>query len=1132
MVRPNTIASSIQLEIVPYNENNPAGEGELADNCPLVSVTRSIVRADGSTNSSTITNPNQLEIGDFIGLPNSSGWHFLKGDNEVTYTALDCGGNEISCSLIVTVVDDEPATITCPAIPPVLTTSSDGEGDCLVCDVVTPGFINDYDFANWTFASQVNEPGAVNGALQPGAIFPGGALGLLGTDGFAMSAPYDDQFIFNTPGSSQASQSTYSIAIPQTGTLQFDWAFPAPSGGEFGYILNGTYTQLANSFDAGNESVSVNMGDTFEFIVYGNLQEVVLGPFPAGVSVSVTNMFVATAPFASLLPTYDDNCPMPTLDSDVQACYGPGWNSITYTITDCGGNISECTVDFMVNDDEDPVITSCPSDQTVNNDPGLCSASLDVAPEATDNCEHTITYFVVGATSASGSADPADGYAPLNNFAFNVGESTVFLTAVDAAGNESPICVFNITVNDNELPVLSCPADVTIGTSANGTGDCSTSVDGLQVPITDNCCVSNALYYVSNGGTTEGPFIVDGTMPPSAALTVDLSGYVFEKGESLVTVEAWDCNGNGNDCSFTVTVADDEAPAFTDCPADIVKESVDGDCSALVTWTEPQLANATDNCLPDCPVTLAGPYISTDADEDNMDLDMGTMQNIQSNGNAFGIFPVGMRWIKYSLTDDAGNVAWCIVKVTVEDNEAPTAVACPADFTVNQDLDCNPTFNLGDYSGLPVFDDNCAIVSIAQVPANGTAYTPADGDVIAVTVTATDGAGLTASCSFNVTIEDNSGPTIACPANQTVYSSAADVDGDCQLELPDYTGAGTAQNSCGNEDPTVTQSPAAGNTYTAGMTVTVTLTATDGAGNQTSCDFDVTFADDVLPTGVCAADPATATAPVGGCSAPVSLTPPTITDCGAVTIWGKRSDLGEDLTSANGYAGEFEACETTVTWYAQDAAGNIAEICENTVTVVEPLNEDNEPTAICQGALVLGLKNNGEVELCAETYGINSFDNCDNSTLTYQIHIVGQPIAECITFDCSHIGEQQICLIVTDCSGNQDLCYSTVTIQDKRDPFIQCPADITIECHVDNGGAPATGPALPVINPFDQIGFDNWNNVVDAGQDAANGITGYAQGWDNCSGEVSFSDESTQGNDPTQCDYYSYTVTQNMDYSR
>jgi extracellular elastinolytic metalloproteinase len=63
--------------------------------------------------------------------------------------------------------------------------------------------------------------------------------------------------------------------------------------------------------------------------------------------------------------------------------------------------------------------------------------------------------------------------------------------------------------------------------------------------------------------------------------------------------------------------------------------------------------------------------------------------------------------------------------------------------------------------------------------------------------------------------------------------------------LPDYTGDATATDNC--PDPAITQSPAPGTMVGVGVT-TITMTATDGAGNTDDCTFTVTV-DEVLGLG-------------------------------------------------------------------------------------------------------------------------------------------------------------------------------------------------------------------------------------------------------------------------------------------
>ncbi len=76
-------------------------------------------------------------------------------------------------------------------------------------------------------------------------------------------------------------------------------------------------------------------------------------------------------------------------------------------------------------------------------------------------------------------------------------------------------------------------------------------------------------------------------------------------------------------------------------------------------------------------------------------------------------------------------------------------------------------------------------------------------------------------------------PVITCPSNVMVQVNVGD-----QFTLPDYTGDASATDNC-TPDAVITQDPAAGTMVGAGVT-TMTMTATDAAGNADTCTFTVT----------------------------------------------------------------------------------------------------------------------------------------------------------------------------------------------------------------------------------------------------------------------------------------------------
>jgi hypothetical protein len=252
-------------------------------------------------------------------------------------------------------------------------------------------------------------------------------------------------------------------------------------------------------------------------------------------------------------------------------------------------------------------------------------------------------------------------------------------------------------------------------------------------------------------------------------------------------------------CSTSVTIADTTAPVIA-CPANITVGTDAGKCSAAVGFA----ATATDNC--------------------------GTV-NVSYSIAPGSAFVVGTTTVTATATDAAGLTSSCSFTVTVKDTEAPV-VACPANISVGTDAGkCSAVVS---YAATAT--DNCAAT---------VSYSIAPGSVFqvgttTVTATATDAAGLTSSCNFTVTVKDTEAPVIACPANITVGN-----DLNTCTAVVSYLA--TATDNCG---ATVSYSIAPGTVFAKGTT-SVTATATDAAGNKSSCTFTVTVNDTQAPVGTC-----------------------------------------------------------------------------------------------------------------------------------------------------------------------------------------------------------------------------------------------------------------------------------------
>jgi hypothetical protein len=226
-----------------------------------------------------------------------------------------------------------------------------------------------------------------------------------------------------------------------------------------------------------------------------------------------------------------------------------------------------------VEDTEAPAV-NCPVFIPANTDTGLCTAPISFVATATDNCNVDIIWT---AFALSGAAITPDNGTDGNVSAdFPTGVSFVGITAIDAAGNTS-FCATQVEVLDVELPVITCPSDITVDEDPF---TCSYMVSGFDfdATVTENCTLLAPAANDFNLATT-------------------LDGATFLLGTTTVTWGVSDESFNYADCFFSVTVQDVTSPDVSPVPVPIVDfESVidvtvaPGACSRTVSWYRPSAA--------------------------------------------------------------------------------------------------------------------------------------------------------------------------------------------------------------------------------------------------------------------------------------------------------------------------------------------------------------------------------------------------------------------------------------------------------------------------------------------------------------------------------------------------------------
>jgi probable HAF family extracellular repeat protein len=299
-----------------------------------------------------------------------------------------------------------------------------------------------------------------------------------------------------------------------------------------------------------------------------------------------------------------------------------------------------------------------------------------------------------------------------------LGSHNISLVVTDP-GNLSSQSSVVVNIVDTTPPTVFCPATKPAGANAN----CLAPVPDLvsSAVATDNCADSTSLVrtQIPAPGTLVGP------------------------GSYSITVRVTDPSGNSSACSSPFVVADLIPPILV-CPS-LVTTSADANGVAAVPDFTTSL-NASDNCS-------------------------SAAELLKGQTPAAGtLLGPGSYLVKLTATDAAGNASTCSANFSVQDT-TPPSVVCPAGVTLSADNNCQAL--VPDFSALVNASDNCTPagqLTRSQVPPAGTS---AGLGVHSITVTVSDAAGNTASCSASLTVTDTTAPVInSVTATPTVLSQA------------------------------------------------------------------------------------------------------------------------------------------------------------------------------------------------------------------------------------------------------------------------------------------------------------------------------------------------------------------------
>ena len=318
-------------------------------------------------------------------------------------------------------------------------------------------------------------------------------------------------------------------------------------------------------------------------------------------------------------------------------------------------------------------------------------------------------------------------------------------------------------------------------------------LDGSQSSDPDNDPLT---YEWSSSGTVFG---TNATLSASAVA-----------GEYSITLKVTDPCGASSEATVSVNVVDTTAPSIS-CPGQLGL-TADANCQA-------QLPN------------LTGLATVSDACSETGSL------VVSQNPAAGTMLGKGSHTVTLTVVDADGNSASCDATVVVSDTTAPVIGAAPAPQNLLADANCQATVPIINVSAT----DNCTAanaLTYSQVPAAGTLLGVGTHNVV---VTVTDADGNSSSTNVSLTVVDLIAPTIvSAPTTLTVPGGAG-----CQGQVPNVLGNVVASDNCTAANALIiTQSPAAGTTFSGSQLVTVTVT--DASGNSTSANVLVS-AEDVTP---------------------------------------------------------------------------------------------------------------------------------------------------------------------------------------------------------------------------------------------------------------------------------------------
>ncbi len=364
--------------------------------------------------------------------------------------------------------------------------------------------------------------------------------------------------------------------------------------------------------------------------------------------------------------------------------------------------------------------------------------------------------------------------------------------AVDGYGNTALTCVQRIYVYRNGLATLIFPPNY----DGKDRPTFSCTDWGMTVPPPTP----------AGAGYPSGDFCDNIQIFDPVDTKIDICAKSYKIIRQWKVVE-W-CNSQVIEHTQIIKVEDKQGPIL-DCKGDVTLSTDPLDCSLDYTPEKPTFSDRGCSAENEIVISLSY-YVSPSG---NIPSDAIFIKVI---GTKINDLPLGITFIRYTATDDCGNMSICEYKITVIDEVPPVAV-CDQFTNVSVGSDGNAwvdALTFDDYS-----HDNCELVKFEvrkmtnACSGGSTSFGPKVlfcclevGKSIMVALQVTDKSGNKNTCMVEAKIEDKLPPYIQCPKditlacfadyeNLTITGEAQGFD-NCTVASVNHTDSGAIDN-CG-----------------------------------------------------------------------------------------------------------------------------------------------------------------------------------------------------------------------------------------------------------------------------------------------------------------------------------------------